>query len=205
VFSGERVIAKKIWDPESPHWNFCQPLPLRQLSEDAGRALLSQPLESLQITISRRAEFLDEALSVSSGHPQILQFVGDRLVRLLNEKPTNDRTVLMVDDLHAITAAYAFREHYLETYWGQATELERALSAILASGETRMSRIADRLKAVGIDLNRGELIEAMRMIELYGIADAVSDGYSLRAEWFPVALELYGGASEAIARLAGRG
>src|SRR5207253_333476 len=41
VFSGERVISQKLWDAQSPHWNFCRPLMLRQLERDAAEELFA--------------------------------------------------------------------------------------------------------------------------------------------------------------------
>ena len=78
VFSGERIIAQKLWDPHSPHWNFCRPLQLQQLNSEASEKLLLDPLKSLQIEVDNLASFRKAAWHYTSGHPQIIQFLGDR-------------------------------------------------------------------------------------------------------------------------------
>ena len=99
IFTGERTIAMKLWDAHSPHWNFCRPLPLQQLTRTAAADLLTRPLESLGIEIVDRNEFEVALWRYTSGHPQLVQYLGDRLVRLLNERRPDRRTIVDPPDL----------------------------------------------------------------------------------------------------------
>jgi hypothetical protein len=197
VFSGERTIAQKLWDPHSPHWNFCRPLPLQQLSRDASERLLVNPIHALQIAIEDDLEFCSEAWRRTSGHPQILQYLGDRLVRGLNERPAGERGVLSSSGLQAAAESYDFAEHYLETYWGQSVPLERLISVLVADGVESPPGIASRLRYESIDVMDDDVTQALRMLDLYGIIKKAGTGYILRAEWFPEALSYYGGIEQA--------
>lgn len=193
VFSGERTIAQKLWDPQSPHWNFCRPLPLQQLSRDASERLLVNPLRSLQIIIENELEFCDEAWKRTSGHPQILQYLGDRLVSSLNDRPTGERGVLSPSDLLTATESYDFAEHYIETYWGQSAPLEKLISLLVAAGIESPPEIASRLRREGIGIMEDDIAQALRILDLYGIIKRADAGYILRAEWFTQAFVYYGG------------
>jgi len=201
VFSGERVIARKLWDPHSPHWNFCRPLPLRQLTRDAATQLLLSPISSLQIQVPEKDTFGQTSWEITSGHPQIVQFLGDKLIRLLNERRGDERTRLLVDDIRRISQSFEYREHYLETYWGQATQLERILSLFTALEPSSPADLDEALLSRGVTASESDIAMGMRMLEMYGILSQTESGYQLHAEWFPEALQSFGGAQETLDRL----
>ena len=191
VFSGERLIARKLWDPHSPHWNFCQPLELRQLTRSATEQLLLSPLRSLQIEIGQEESFVDHVWSLTSGHPQLAQALGDQLVRMLNDRPISRRRFLGPDDVVAVGDTYEFREQYLQTYWGQATNLERLISVWLAMGRCDVAELRQSLADASVANVEAVLPEAIRILHLYGIVDTVDERIIIRAEWFALALKAY--------------
>jgi len=201
VFSGERTIAQKLWDPHSPHWNFCREVQLQQLDRESSRHLLVEPLESLQIKIEDLQKFESRSWGITSGHPQIVQFLGDSLVGLLNERSPERRTRLNVEDLNTVADTYNYREQYLTTYWGQATKLERLISLLIVKGVCNTSNIIKYIFDNKINITDDKLMASLRMLELYGIIKQEGDGYILKAEWFKFALESYGGVDRAISRL----
>ena len=136
VFSGERTIAQRIWDPQSPHWNFSRPLALAQLTQDATASLLIQPLKAIGIRIADEVRFKSEAWRLTSGHPQIAQYLGDRLVRRLDVRSDRKELLLSAEDIVSVADTYEYAEHYLNTYWGQANPLEREISLIVAKAPT---------------------------------------------------------------------
>ncbi|MBB3909735.1 DpnII family type II restriction endonuclease [Sphingomonas desiccabilis] len=197
VFSGERTIAQRIWDPQSPHWNFCRPLSLAQLTRDASTLLLIQPLKAIGIRIVDETSFGALAWRLTSGHPQISQFLGDRLVRRLDSRPNRQDLELSADDVKAVAETYEYAEHYLSTYWGQANPLEREISLIVAEGGILPAGLLRRLKTSHPELDEAKLQAALRMLELYGIV-AYNDGeIVLRAEWFNEAQSYFGGRNSA--------
>jgi hypothetical protein len=193
VFSGERTIAQRIWDPQSPHWNFCRPLPLAQLTREAATALLIQPLHAVGIRITDEAAFGAEAWRFTSGHPQIVQHLGDRLVRRLDAKPDRRALELGVNDIVAVAETYDFAEHYLNTYWGQATPLEREISLMVAKAPVVPSALLHMLKETNPTLDETTLQAALRMLRLYGLIAEEEGEISLRAVWFNDAQSYFGG------------
>ncbi|MEO6754605.1 MAG: ATP-binding protein [Chthoniobacteraceae bacterium] len=192
VFSGERTIAGRLWDPQSPHWNFCQPLMLRQLDRNAANQLLAKPLRAMQIAIQDEAIFSSVAWVRTNGHPQLLQTLGDSIVRLLNERPTSARAVVTSKDLIEVADVWSFAERYMETYWGQATDLERVLTLLISTGCDKLEGCRESLQHRGIQRSDDEVRSGLRMLELYGLTDASDAGYRIRLEWLNAALTFYG-------------
>jgi hypothetical protein len=195
VFSGERLVSERLWDPRSPHWNFCKPIAVKQLSRDAADSLLVQPLADLGVIFDAAGPSLDLAWTRTNGHPQLTQFLGGRVVELLNDLPAVERYLIPESFIPTITESPEFRQQYCETYWGQATELEKLISALIADGVTAMNTLRERFAAASINVREPEIMRALRMLDLYGILAEPFEPFDLRASWFPVALEIYGGAS----------
>jgi hypothetical protein len=196
VFSGERTIAERLWDPSSPHWNFCRPLPVRQLTRDAADELLERPLASLGVALLDREEALQHAWERTNGHPQIIQKLGEELVRSLNRRAPAERSLLGPDDIRAITSQASYAEHYVMTYWGQATSLERAVSAAIVEGVTAWSHLIARFPE-----NAESLRPALRMLQLYGIVEDAQEPFQLRADWLGDAMEALGGTARVTERI----
>lgn len=188
VFSGERTIAERLWSPDSPHWNFCQPVAIRQLARKDADQLLSRPLEHLELTLTSSDRFLDAAWKYTSGHPQIVQELGSRLVHLLNERDPEHRGRLSVEDLESIAERADFRQHYIDTYFGQATDYEHAVCILIAGGADTLPRLQNQLRQDGMISDAPVVRAALRMLDLYGILDNDHAQLGFRAEWMPEAL-----------------
>jgi Cdc6-like AAA superfamily ATPase len=202
VFSGERTIAQSLWDAKSPHWNFCKPLMLRQLTRSAGEALVAEPLEALGIRIEDRENFLAACWESTDGHPELLQYIGDKIVSAVNKRNRDD-VFASADDVFSLTSQFEYAEQYLETYWGQAEPLERIVSILLIKNVETIEALLRELNTLGVAVDGKRLHEALRMLELYGIAQQSSIGYILRAKWFTTALSYYGGIDLAVSRYIG--
>ncbi|WP_187265932.1 AAA family ATPase [Alkalisalibacterium limincola] len=201
VFSGERTIAKRIWDPSSPHWNFCRPMMLRQLTQAAAGALISEPLVGLGISIDNIPEVAKAVWTTTDGHPELIQVIGDGVISLVNERSRDD-VFVSANDIEVVTSNYEFAEQYLETYWGQANPLERAVSIMLLSVPQPTTEFLRKLSNFGVFSSEPDIVSALRMLELYGIADQDSVGYAARLSWFHTALQYYGGSDAVLSRFA---
>ena len=190
IFSGERRIAKRLWDPQSPHWNFCREIQLAQLDRTDAMSLLVDPLRAMNIQILNESSFEDEAWARTSGHPQIVQYLGDRLIRSLEDRTDRRSLTLSVEDILHTTETFDFAEHYLTTYWGQATQYERAVSKAVASGATTSAEILEHLASSG-DPDAADTLGALRMLRLYGVVQEQDGQLSMRAAWFANALTHY--------------
>lgn len=188
VFSGERTIASRLWDAHSPHWNFCRELQLTQLDKADATSLLIEPLLGMNIRLPDRDVFADIAWERTSGHPQLVQYLGDRLVKLLDERVDRRELTLTSENLLAIANTSEFADHYLTTYWGQATRLEKAISERIARGEVAPAELFTHLQNQGFDVDHEMLLGSIRMLQLYGIVTDRGEQLALRATWFPDAL-----------------
>lgn len=191
VFSGERRIASRLWDPQSPHWNFCREVQLAQLDRTDALSLLVDPLRAMNIEIVSASEFEDEAWARTSGHPQIVQYLGDRLIRSLDDRTDRRNLTLSVGDLVETTETFEFAEHYLTTYWGQATAYERAVSRAVATGARTSAEILERLPIDETTDDANTLASALRMLRLYGVVEERDGQLAMRASWFSQALNHY--------------
>jgi hypothetical protein len=192
VFSGERIIANRMWDAASPHWNFCRPVMLLQLTPAAAASLMADPLEALGVRIEDPDAFIRSCWIATDGHPELLQLLGDRIVNLINQRDRSD-IFTSQEDVQQITRQYKYAEQYLETYWGQATPLERIVSVSLIDGPKTIEQIISTLESIVPHIEGDALRSALHMLELYGIAEQAQATYQLRALWFTQALTFYGG------------
>jgi hypothetical protein len=190
VFSGERTIAQRLWAPDSPHWNFCRTVPVRQLARKDADRLLAVPLEHLEVTLVDREQFLDHAWARTSGHAQIVQHLGSQLILLLNEREPDERGRLSVADLEQVTGRADFRQHYVRTYMGQATPFERTVCILAARGANTRARLSEELRLRNESSDTVAVEGALRMLDLYGILDITDDLLEFRATWMPEALRL---------------
>lgn len=193
VFSGERTIARRLWDPHSPHWNFSHPIMLRWLDPEAARKLILNPLKAMQIEVDDEEGFASIAWSRTNGHPRLLQLLGDRLIRQINEREPASRTTVEPSDLTNVSDTYSYAEQYLETYWGQATVFERLITLIVATGNEELGQQKQFLDLKGVPFTDGEIRGALRILELYGIIGPTASGYKLLLDWLLDAIEFYGG------------
>jgi len=191
VFSGERRIANRLWDPQSPHWNFCREVQLAQLERADAISLLIDPLRAMNVEIIDVPAFETEAWVRTSGHPQIVQFLGDRLIRSLDDRTDRRNLTLAASDLVATTETFEYAEHYLSTYWGQATNFEKAVSRAVTIGATSSAEIIARLSSEDAADAAGALTGALRMLQLYGVVDERDGQLGMRAVWFDQALNHY--------------
>jgi hypothetical protein len=192
ILAGERVISERLWSPDSPHWNFCQPIRVRQLARKDAERLLASPLEHLDIELVDRAEFLDHIWNRTSGHPQIVQHLGTELIKLVNNRDPDHRMQLTVADLQQITETAEFRIHYIITYRGQATPFESTVCNLAAAGASTAKRLANELASRDLPHDTSAVTSALRMLDLYGIVDIRDDELRFRAEWMPEALRSNG-------------
>lgn len=194
VLAGERVIAERLWSPDSPHWNFCQPVAVRQLARADADQLLVRPIQHLQVEIADPQRFLDRAWRRTSGHPHLVQYLGRELIALLNDRDPERRRTLTAEDVVKTTDEVSFRERYISTYQGQATPFEKSLCNLAAAGATTLTRLRTRLDSQDRPHDDDTLGAALRMLDLYGILETSGDQLVFRAEWMPDALRQAGAA-----------
>lgn len=204
IFSGERLIAQKMWDPSSPHYNFCRPIHVRQLTPIAAADLLIRPLTALGVEVEEPSEVARLCWLYTGGHPHLVQYLGEGVVREINRRGPEKRNSVGIRSITTNAETQEFRQHYMETYWGQSTDFERLLTLLLAEGVSETEDIRMLLTSLGVDCDIKRLSDAMKMLELYGIIESLEIPIAFRSEWFGTASEVLGPREMAIADLARR-
>ncbi|MFL5872848.1 MAG: AAA family ATPase [Solirubrobacterales bacterium] len=189
VLAGERTIAGRLWSPDSPHWNFCRPIPVRQLARKDADQLLVRPLAHLEVGLADTQALLDHAWRRTSGHPRLVQFLGGELVGLLNERDPEVRGSLSLEDVKKVTESTKYRDEYVDTYRGQSTPLERSLCNLAAAGVATEPLLSAELNRRNVPHDNTTLHNSLRMLDLYGILRIEKDKLVFRAEWMPEALQ----------------
>jgi hypothetical protein len=111
---------------------------------------------------------------------------------------------LAPEDVSAISEQYEYADQYLQTYWGQATRVEKLVSLMIVTDEeVTPGTVHARLTRYGIDCTADDITQALRILELYGIVAKGGSGYNLRAKWFRTALSFYGGVDDTTRRFLG--
>jgi hypothetical protein len=132
VFSGSRTLYSHLHDSRSPFFNFCDSLILRPLDEKSVTEIVTKPMRQLGIDISEEEQFIQRLVTLTSSHPNLAQWVCDRLVkraferlgasepavldRLTEALRSNRRTSL--HDLDELSQTRDFHEYYVSTAWG---------------------------------------------------------------------------------------
>ncbi len=184
VVTGERALYGLTRDPHSPHWNFCTPMIIGPLTDDAARDLLLEPMSTLGIDMDSVA--VTRAMETTARHPNLLQYVGDLLVQdLAPESVGGQRLEVVEADVSRITNSPAYRQRFTTTFWSQATTLEKAVSVRLrADVPHSLQELTKELREAGAKVQASAVAEALNYLELYTIVRQAPDGYLLREHIF---------------------
>jgi hypothetical protein len=190
IATGERGLFTLTRDPSSPHWNFCTPLRIGPLEQEAAERLLSVPFRALGVQAVPEA--LSTALAFTVRHPNLLQHLGSEVVEMLAPASRNGEPLkIAAEQITAICTQPDFRDRFVRTFWSQATTLERLLSAELRHDSTRSpEELLQLLGAARQVVRMSEVLEGLSYLELYGIARSMPGGFAFTAAIFEQYLRL---------------
>lgn len=180
VVTGERALYSLTRDPTSPHWNFCTPIVIGPLNDDAARDLLLEPLSTLGVDIQTAA--VELALETTARHPNLLQYMGDQLIQRLAPQSTGgQRLDVIEEDVESLSGSPTYRQRFTTTFWSQATSLEKWLSVRLSADEAKtLQELTDELRTDGAKVRASAVEDALSYLELYTIVRQTTKGYSFR-------------------------
>ncbi len=190
VATGERQLFELTKKAESPHWNFCTPIRIGSLGRSDAKKLLVEPLEGLGISLSRGA--VSVALEQTACHPNLVQYLGDRLVSILAEQSRTSRALaISASVMEELTYTASFRERFTTTFWSRAHPLEKLISV---SSATSMSALdwSNELRRLGVTLDFSEVKSALDYLELCGVLVEEGDGLA----WPGASFKTYLGAMD---------
>jgi hypothetical protein len=182
VFCGERLLYNQLHAADSPLFNFCDVIHLGYLKENAARRIILEPMQTMGITIQDQEEVVYQVISLSSCHPNIIQYLCQQLILEANER--NSRLVTPAD-LAKVRHSSSFHEYLLEVTWGNTTPLEQAITLLIADQKSvSFSQIQEILHRHGFEVSQAELERAISGLRLYSILLKEGQQYHFASEVF---------------------
>lgn len=186
VFGGEYSLRSDMMDPKSPLYNFANEVLIGRLGFHAIWELIIQPMKELEIELVGEEAIVQRIWSFTSGHPNVVQRLCQRLITKLNrEQPFR----LSIGDVEEVIKDPDFlRKDFLDTYWEQATTLERLCSLIMARDDTVRTLSAAHKALAHLDLHPllNQVNDALeRLVDLRNILQRTADGYEFAVAAFP--------------------
>jgi hypothetical protein len=186
VLSGERSLRAELGNPNSPLYNFANEMLIGHLEFSAVEELVSRPMQQLEIELIDAEKMIRHIWGFTSGHPNVVQRLCQRLIVRLNRR--GDRR-LTLDDVEAVVANPHFlRRDFLSVYWERATALERLCSLVMAANDNACDLTAMHRALTGLDLEvtLNQVDNALeRLVDLRNILRRTVEGYEFAVSAFP--------------------
>jgi hypothetical protein len=176
--SGGRTLVSQLRNPASPFFNFCHQVVLGTLEERSVAEIVSKPLTQLGVDVPEEEALIDRVIDVTSCHPNIAQWVCDKLLRA-----TQNRCVTL-KELEAVSSDPEFHEHYVDTAWGDATALEQLISLVMDGPAFEMADVADALSRFNIN-GQARILEALQMLQLGSLIHRQGGAFRFKLSHFP--------------------
>ena len=185
VICGERALRSKLRDADSPLFNFCNEMLIGRLDYRAVGELVTKPFKQLEIELVNEQELVQRIYDFSSGHPNVVQRLCQRLVEQLNERQTRQLTVKDVD---IVVSDPKFQRDSRNIFWERATVLEKLISLVMVEDQSCRSvdGVREALARHGVQANFRQVDGALeRLVELRSILRRTVEGYEFAVTAFP--------------------
>lgn len=186
VLSGEQALRTELTNPNSPLFNFANEMLIGCLDFPAVEELVTRPMKQLEIELADEAEIVQHIWDFTSGHPNIVQRLCQRLIVRLNERQGRRLTP---SDVEAVVADPDFlRKDFLNVYWERATALERLCSLVMAADDSirTLTVVHEALASHGIEVTLNQVDDALeRLVDLRNILQRTAEGYDFAVTAFP--------------------
>ncbi len=183
VFCGERMLHARLHAPDSPLFNFCDTIHLSYLDEQSASRIILEPMQSMGITMEDQSALVLEIMSLSSCHPNIVQYICQRLIVQINRRGA--RRITMAD-LEAVRTSSQFSEYFTEVTWGNASALEKVVSLLMIDrGPVTLSDLETLLAQANLPVSVVDLEEAISDLMLYSIVRKDGQYYEFANRGFP--------------------
>ncbi len=183
VFCGEKALNAALRNPKLAFFNFCQILPLSYLSLEEARRVVVEPMQELGIALEGDEALADYMIELTTGHPNIVQYVCQNLIERINIR--RDRAITRAD-VDVLVQSTQFAEYFAAISWGNARALERLVTLLmLDQPEVTSHEIAERLRTYGINTTPVILERALDALCLYSILRRDGPRYAFAAPAIP--------------------
>lgn len=184
LLCGEAWLFSGLHDAQSPLFNFCKEILVGRLERDNVEELILQPMRQLDIDLLQPQEMVDQVMEITSGHPNLVQWICGALIETINRESTR---TLTLEHLGRVAAMPAFLDRYMETVWGSSNVLEKLVTLIIEDGEERVSleQLHNRLVGLGLPTDLRTLNVALRNLTMRSLLEPVGAGYRFAIKSFP--------------------
>ena len=129
VLGGERTLLHALQDPHGLLFNFAEDKLIGPLNRAAVERLVTLPMKHLLITLVNEKAIVDLIWESTGGHPNVVQRLCRRLIDFLNRENTRH---IELDNVRLVVEDFSFLiDDFLNTYWEQASDLERIISLLM--------------------------------------------------------------------------
>ncbi len=187
VFAGEYTLLNDMKNSSSPLYNFANELLVGHLDAHAVRELVVQPMHDLEIEFEDEDAIVKRIWDFTAGHPNVVQRLCKRLVMRINGRHPLQ---LNIEDVNDVIADVDFlRVDFLETYWGQATSLERLCTLVMAKQRGILLTLVDvhaALSNLVPDVTLSDVNDALEgLVNLRNLLQHTPQGYVFTVKGFP--------------------
>jgi photosystem II stability/assembly factor-like uncharacterized protein len=181
IFCGSGGLARHIGNAKSAFFNFPQALTLGYLSAAEAHLVVAQPMEMLGIEIEDEDAFHEKMLSMTSGHPNLVQYLGRELVGIANLR---QEKCIQPGDPQTIQDTSAYAKFYFETIWGAVTPMEKLVTLLTPPEAFRVGNVQALLENEGVPFSEEELDQALELLTVYAILERKGREYSFVPQAF---------------------
>jgi len=184
VFCGEKILNASLHNADLAFFNFCNLIPLTYLSREEARRVVVDPMQELGITLHEDGDLADQIVRLAAGHPNMVQYICQRLIERINQR--RERVITRAD-VDAIGQSTEFAQYFAEVSWGNTTALERLITLLmLERPEVTLSEMAEVLRAGGLNVPPEKLAEAFEGLTPTPFSAAMDPNILLRLKPCPI-------------------
>ncbi|MBI4789506.1 MAG: AAA family ATPase [Chloroflexi bacterium] len=186
IFCGEKLLSAALHDPQLVFFNFCNVLPLTYLTPAEARRVVIEPMQEMGITLEKDGELADHIVQLTAGHPNIVQYICQKLIERINIR--RERIITRAD-VNALSQSAQFAEYFATISWGNANALERLITLhMLECPAVTMGEMGDLLREQNLGVTPTQLENAFDGLCLYSILRRDGPKYAFAADAFPEVL-----------------
>lgn len=177
VLSGSRTLNRLGHDPKSPLFNFCEWMTVGMLDARSVEEIVTKPLEQLGFVLTDPVAIVSRMMVATGGHPNLVQWLCDRLVRTTSGQRISVATVNEAAD------NTAYHDHLVETIWGDATPVERLATLVVPAPEFSRADFETAMRGYGV-VDADAVAEALTTLQLFSIVEGQSGQFRFINEEF---------------------
>lgn len=178
VFSGSRTLYRHLHNPHSPFFNFCEDIMLKPLEQKSIAEIVSKPMRQMGIELPDEEALIDRIINLSSSHPNIAQWLCDRLIKTASVRRIN------LNNLEKISADPEFCRHYVQTAWSDSSPLEKLTSLIVEGPSFEVDHLCAALARHGFT-DKTMIRESVEMLQLCSLFEREGQRYRFGLTHFP--------------------